>query len=716
MKTPPLLMGVALLFWGWMIDAIWIAVPLAAGLELSRVVRARFEFSQSDLDRIWNLCVVLFVGSAAVTFALNDGFDSMSEAFASPGPAQRMEMFNKGASSAIRFLQYAPVTLLPIMLAQAFAAKEHFGWSTFSLWLRRQRKVRGASLYPESKGLNVSYPYLGVVLFSACLVRDQRILFTPGLAVVLVWALWFQRPRFVRWLSWAVCLACALVLGLAAQQGMVLLQKIYRQFDAALMSRLTGGGKGYDPKGTRTRMGTIGGLNQSGKIVLRVESKGHPPSLLREASYDLFKAPMWASSRRHFERTLPDALDSSWPLVPKTNGAAVVTISTYLAGGTGLLPLPSGSVRLTELPIFLLQTNGHGAVQVEQGPGFVRFQAHYGDGPSVDAGPTPEDTVVPLEEKDAILKVAESLQLRGVEPLMAVEKIRRHFANHFQYAPWRGAEHKATSNSTALAAFLLQHRSGHCEYFASATTLLLRAAGIPARYAVGYAVQEKKGSSFVVRGRHAHAWGLAWINGRWEDIDATPANWAGIQASRAAFWEPIYDGFSRLWFEFSKWRWGPTQWKRHLIWLIIPLLGLVAARILYQKQWRRVRQPAAGDGSTASYPGLDSELYQIAERLRALGLDREPGETFARWLERVRPRQTDEVGLSQRLLQLHYRLRFDPSGLTSGERTDLRAGVAEWLARLRPEASGRLARPLSGIASTNGDSTSIEGERRGKRP
>ena len=124
----------------------------------------------------------------------------------------------------------------------------------------------------------------------------------------------------------------------------------------------------------------------------------------------------------------------------------------------------------------------------------------------------------------------------------------------------------------------------------------------------------------------------------------------------------------------------------------------------------------SGGGSTASYPGLDSELYQIAERLRALGLDREPGETLARWLGRVRPRQTDEAGLSQRLLELHYRLRFDPSGLTSVERTDLRAGVAEWLARLRSEASARQAQPLSGVASRSGNSTSIEGERCGKRP
>jgi hypothetical protein len=700
MKTPPLLMACALFFWGWMNDAIWIAVPIGAVLEYSRFLRARFDFSQSDLDRIWNLCVVLFVGSAVVAFALYDGFDSMGEALTAPRPAQRLEVFNKGASTAVRFLQYAPVTLLPIMLTQAFAARERFVWSTFSLWLRRQRSVRGRFAYPESPGLNISYPYLSVVLFSSCVAGGHRYLFTPGLALLLVWALWWHRPRWAGRPAWFACLGGAMALGVAAQAGLVQFQRMFRQLDAAVMSTLTGGGKGYDPKGTRTRLGAIGGLNQSGKIILRVESQGHPPALLREASYDLFKAPMWASSRRHFERTLPDA-DSSWPLVPKTNGSALVTISTYLTGGTGLLPLPSGSVRLTELPVFLLQTNAHGAVLVEQGPGFVRFHAHHGDGPSLDAAPTPEDTKVPPEEREAIMKVGGSLQLQGSDPLAAVEKIRRHFDHHFRYAPWRGAEHQPSSNATALAAFLLQHRSGHCEYFASATTLLLRAAGIPARYAVGYSVQEKKGPFHVIRGRHAHAWSLAWIGGRWQDIDTTPADW--VEANRGAFWEPLYDGLSRLWFEFSKWRWGSTTWKLYLIWLLLPLLALVVARILWQKQWRRVRPATATTGWEMSRPGLDSELYQIENRLQALGLEREPGETLAHWLGRIRPQLADKAGLFPHLVALHYRLRFDPHGLTSLERTDLRSSVAMWLAK-------------SGVNPGYGKPMPIEGERRVERP
>ena len=58
MKTPPLLLGFALIFWGWRIDALWLASPIAIAIEASRWLPIRFEFPQRDLDRIWNLSVL----------------------------------------------------------------------------------------------------------------------------------------------------------------------------------------------------------------------------------------------------------------------------------------------------------------------------------------------------------------------------------------------------------------------------------------------------------------------------------------------------------------------------------------------------------------------------------------------------------------------------------------------------------------------------------
>ncbi len=73
--------------------------------------------------------------------------------------------------------------------------------------------------------------------------------------------------------------------------------------------------------------------------------------------------------------------------------------------------------------------------------------------------------------------------------------------------------------------FLFNRKSGHCEYYASAMALLLRAVGIPSRLVSGFkgGEQDTYSGAYVVEERHAHAWVEAFINGRWRTFDPTPA-------------------------------------------------------------------------------------------------------------------------------------------------------------------------------------------------
>lgn len=89
--------------------------------------------------------------------------------------------------------------------------------------------------------------------------------------------------------------------------------------------------------------------------------------------------------------------------------------------------------------------------------------------------------------------------------------------------------------------FVRNHRSGHCENFAAATTLMLRHQGIPARLVVGYCGGEynQLSSTFIIRAAHAHAWveaylrpedcspsmmksGVAGPGGAWTVVESTP--------------------------------------------------------------------------------------------------------------------------------------------------------------------------------------------------
>ena len=93
--------------------------------------------------------------------------------------------------------------------------------------------------------------------------------------------------------------------------------------------------------------------------------------------------------------------------------------------------------------------------------------------------------------------------------------------------------------------FVRNHRSGNCEYFATALTLMLRTQGIPARMVVGFkgADWNPLGRFYQVRQLHAHTWveaylvdipesdpayqGPSYRYGYWLRLDPTPSATAG---------------------------------------------------------------------------------------------------------------------------------------------------------------------------------------------
>jgi transglutaminase-like putative cysteine protease len=74
--------------------------------------------------------------------------------------------------------------------------------------------------------------------------------------------------------------------------------------------------------------------------------------------------------------------------------------------------------------------------------------------------------------------------------------------------------------------FLFDSRRGFCEHYAASFTVLMRAAGIPARVVTGYQGGEINpvNDILVVRQRDAHAWAEVWLQDRgWVRIDPTAA-------------------------------------------------------------------------------------------------------------------------------------------------------------------------------------------------
>ena len=87
-----------------------------------------------------------------------------------------------------------------------------------------------------------------------------------------------------------------------------------------------------------------------------------------------------------------------------------------------------------------------------------------------------------------------------------------------------------------LANFLFERRKGHCEYFASAMAVMLRALHIPSRLVTGFqsGVYNPMSEWYVIRASDAHSWVEAYLPGHgWTTFDPTPPD---PNAQSASLW------------------------------------------------------------------------------------------------------------------------------------------------------------------------------------
>ncbi|MGH7263475.1 MAG: transglutaminase-like domain-containing protein [Candidatus Rokuibacteriota bacterium] len=664
LSTPPLLLGAALVFWGWQTALLPLAVAVAVVLEGARLVGWRWDLSRKDVDRIADLGRVVLVGMA-VYLAATRGV----------------------ARSVLVLVQWFPLAVVPLVACQAYGRPDRIDLRTFALILRRAR----ADGHEDGAGpVSLAYPSLGLVILAASAANVRTPGFYVGLCVLAAWALWGVRSRRFSPAVWAGLLAVSAGVGYGGHVGLHQLQALIEstmlEWYFELLGRETDAYRGV------TAIGRIGRLKLSNRILLRVDlGDREPPLLLHEASFNVYGASVWGAVDAGFELVRPEPDLRTWQLQPGIPAARTLTVSAYLRQGRGLLPMPPGAARIEGLVAVGLKRNRLGAVRVEEGPGLATYRVAASAEAPLEGPPDRRDLLTAAADAAVVSRIAGELRLAGLPPGDAVGRVAAYFRDHFRYSLYRVPRHRSTP---ALEEFLLDSRAGHCEYFATATALLLRAAGIPARYATGYAVTEwsRREGVFVVRQRHAHSWVRAWVDGAWLDVDTTPAVWADAEREAASAWEPLYDLWAWGVFAFERWRWAERdgQAASYLGWLLVPLLVILAWRVYAKKRVSRDPPPVAAGPAARPRPGDDSEFYAIERRLGALGLGRHPWEPVPGWVRRVEEVRLEAVPTAdlRRLAALHCRYRFDPDGVDAAAREALRSGVRTWLAGAERVQSG----------------------------
>lgn len=201
--------------------------------------------------------------------------------------------------------------------------------------------------------------------------------------------------------------------------------------------------------------------------------------------------------------------------------------------------------------------------------------------------------------------------------------------------------------------FLFEGRSGYCTYFASAMTVLLRCAGIPARYVEGYAMPEEASSknTYIVTNKEAHAWTEVYFEGiGWIPFEPTPPYRSRLywQDTVSAGAKPPPSGSWYTDYNFDDFDYDTGEYEdldealfikkvlRILYILIIAalVLGLIISILV---RWNRYRRARFRDDLRRKVPAKSCvELFMYYMRILSLcGYTRKFNETVHEFTERI---------------------------------------------------------------------------------
>ena len=111
--TPPGLLGVALLFWGWQTGFVVVGLVMAALVEGRFLVRSRWDLSRVDFNRVSDISAVLLVLIAVYQFVGTDA-----------------------ARAVLSILEWLPLTVFPLVVCQIYSSAGAVDLSIFFWSLR----------------------------------------------------------------------------------------------------------------------------------------------------------------------------------------------------------------------------------------------------------------------------------------------------------------------------------------------------------------------------------------------------------------------------------------------------------------------------------------------------------------------------------------------------------------------------------------------------
>jgi hypothetical protein len=366
------------------------------------------------------------------------------------------------------------------------------------------------------------------------------------------------------------------------------------------------------------------------------------------------------------------------PIEPDASGRLGRGMLFFEAGGTAmpLTYLTEAEYRYMQTVLRNLDRNRYPAMRLTEGyqTKLLRSQVSGLGAWSLDLVVRLARQVQPPDER-LLAALARRHEGRAHLPPAFWEPVARLLTHHLAHSgeyTWSLELRRGKAEMDPVMDFLVNVKQGHCERFASALALMLRAQGIPARIVKGFRGCDYQGEgTYVVRNSHAHAWVEALVPSAdapedftWLVLDPTPEGELSVggstlerlQRSGKILWRDLILGYNTgdqadLWEEVLNSR------------LFVSLtVGLLLVPALLGVWWlrRRRRRAAATVGKEA--PHLYARLRQLLERYA--NLQSRPDETPGELAGRATPflaRQEATAALAAvpaRVVAVYYAMRF----------------------------------------------------------
>ena len=390
-------------------------------------------------------------------------------------------------------------------------------------------------------------------------------------------------------------------------------------------------------------------LRDSLTRVLRIENPGEDP-YLRGMTFDTYTGRTWGPSLEQRVFLLPRQPSAAGPKARYER----------LDDASGLLFAPLHSAAITA-------KGGHSLEWAAQSDGPLRtpttdtstltYDVTEGKSGLFDAPPaaaeTARDLAVPPEIDRRVVAKAHEVAEGKKTPADKITAVVRFLQTNNAYS--------LTVNpgpGEPISNFILQRKAAHCEYFASAAVVMLRAAGVPTRYVSGYFAHEGDGKdTLLVRQRDAHAWAESWVpDAGWVTVDATPGGGrpdalAGPIPFYWRVWEKAQDILSavRTWVLTAGWL------QKGAVFLLL-VLGLLVPQVY--RYLRSRRAPSAGFRYTSSHAALLALSARFEALLARRGVPVPENRT---WPEHLHTAEIDTDGVLRGFVETYSRARFGPA-------------------------------------------------------